>query len=122
MSSEPSKAESNGADSPDWQTCIRACNECAALCERIAAFCLRGGELPELIRCAVSLRTCADVCHLTARLVAQESEFLQEYCALCAEVCHACRGECLKHSAIDCFRLCAEACLKCDQACQHMAV
>ena len=37
MSSDAFATESNGATSSAWQACVRACNECAALCERISA-------------------------------------------------------------------------------------
>jgi len=37
-------------------------------------------------------------------LLAQESEFVEEYCALNAEVCHTYREECLKEQARDQFR------------------
>ena len=65
--------------------------------------------------------TCGDVCLLTARLLAQRSEFALEYCALCAEVCHACHEECLKHASEAQCEVCADALLKCDQACQRFA-
>lgn len=66
-------------------------------------------------------RTCADVCILTARLLAQRSEFASEYCALCAEVGHACREEYGIHASDSHCRECADALLKCEQACQRFA-
>lgn len=65
--------------------------------------------------------TCGDVCLLTARLLAQRSEFAPEYSALCAEVCHACREECLKHASEARCEECAATLLRCDQACQRFA-
>lgn len=101
--------------------CIAACTACAASCERCAAVCLR--ENPSLLATLSALsRTCADVCLFTAKLIAQESTFAKEYCALCAEVCNAVRGECLKHEGIEACRHCAEHALRCDEMCQRLAV
>ena len=112
----------NDAATENQLVCIEACHACAALCERLAAECLRSPESAKLLRCVGLLRNCADACLLTARLAAQESEFIVEYAALCAEVCHACSEECLAHAEVESFRQCATACLRCDQACQRMAV
>src|SRR5260221_1392592 len=122
MSTHPFNGEPNGVSSSESEACIEACNECAALCECLEAFCTRAVENPELSRVVVLLKTCADVCLLTARLIARQSEFLQEYCALCAEVCHTCHVECLKHAKTDGFSRCAEACSIVDRACQQLAV
>lgn len=67
---------------------------------------------PHLLRCLPADR----------RLLAQESEFVQEYCALCAEVCHLLREECLKQPSLSHCQRCGETALSCDQACQKAAV
>lgn len=102
--------------------CLGACAACAAAAENCAVACLREGAPKELARIMSLARTCADVCLLTSRLLAQESEFVQEYCALCAEVCHMLREECLKHQSLSCCQRCAEVALRCDRACQKAAV
>jgi hypothetical protein len=122
MSPHPFNREPDGASSSESEAGIEACNECAALCERVEVFCSLAVKNPELARLAVLLKTCADVCMLTARLIARQSEFLKEYCALCAEVCHTSHEECSKHADTDDFAGCAEACLMADRACQRLAV
>jgi hypothetical protein len=102
--------------------CLSACAACASAAENCAVICLRE-ESPKALARMISLaRTCADVCLLTTRLLAQESEFVQEYCALCAEVCHMLREECLKQPSLSCCQRCADLALSCDRACQKAAV
>jgi hypothetical protein len=102
--------------------CIAACTRCATACEQCAAALLRE-EDPKPVAGIIALaRACADVCLLSARLLAQGSEFVEEYCALNAEVCHTYRKECLKQSAGDECRQYAEIALKCEQACQQIAM
>jgi len=107
---------------PIIKECIAACGSCAAAAERCAVNCLQEEATKELARLISLGRTCADVCLLTGRLLAQESEFVQEYCALCAEVCHTLRDECLKQPALSCGQRCAKSALRCDRACQKAAV
>jgi hypothetical protein len=104
------------------EDCIAACAACAAEAERCAAICLQAEKTRDLARVISLARTCADVCLLTSRLLAQQSEFLQEYCALCAEVCHTLREECLKQPSVGCCARCAAVALRCDRACQKAAV
>ena len=102
--------------------CLAACAACASAAENCAVVCLRDDSPKALARIISLARTCADVCVLTSRLLSQQSEFVQEYCALCAEVCNTLRAECLKHINLTCCGRCAEVALRCDQACQKAAV
>ena len=114
------KAE-NAAHQQMLAECLATCAACASAAENCAVICLREGTSNELARIISLARTCADVCLLTSRLLAQESEFVQEYCALCAEVCHMFRDECLKHPSLSYCQRCAEVALLCDRACQKVA-
>jgi hypothetical protein len=100
------------------EECLAACTACFAACECCAAACLRAEDVKAMAPLIALARACADVCSLTARLLAQRSEFSVEYCGLCAEVCHTCREECLKHTT---EAHCADTLLKCEQACQRFA-
>lgn len=102
--------------------CLAACARCASAAETCATLCLKEHSGQDLARLIALGRTCADVCLLTSRLLSQQSEFVQEYCALCAEVCHILREECLKHIKLTCCRRCAEIAHSCDVACQKAAV
>ncbi len=115
------QADTSARDLIDAE-CLAACAACAAAAENCATHCLRTDAPKEMARIISLARTCADVCQLTSRLLAQESEFVQEYCALCAEVCHMLREECLKQPAVTCCQRCAEIALRCDKACQQAAV
>jgi hypothetical protein len=104
------------------QECIAACMRCATACEQRAAALLRK-DYPNSVTGVIALaRACADTCLLSARLLAQGSEFVEEYCALTAEVCHTYREECLKQPALEACRQSAELALICEQACQQIAV
>jgi hypothetical protein len=103
------------------QECIAACMRCASACEQCAAALLREQNAKSAAAIIGLARACADTCLLSARLLAQESEFVAEYCALNAEVCHTWREECLKQPARDACRDCAEIALTCEQACQQIA-
>ncbi len=105
-----------------YEECLTSCLSCAAAAERCAAHCSRQENAAELVNVICVARTSADVCLLTARLISQGSDFVQEYCALCAEVCHTLREECLKQPGIACCDHCSELALHCDRACQKAAV
>lgn len=88
---------------------------------RCAAALSRNDNTKSIVGIIAIVRACAETSLLTARLIAQGSEFTKEYCALNAEVCHTCRKECLKQPDFDECRRCAEAALACEQACQEIA-
>lgn len=78
-------------------------------------------ETPKSVASIIA-RACPDTCLLSARLLAHESEFGKEYCALTAEVCHTYREECLKQPALEACRQSCDLALTCEQACQQVAV
>ncbi|SMO95175.1 four-helix bundle copper-binding protein [Melghirimyces algeriensis] len=67
------------------------------------------------------LRDCADICSLTAQMLARNSPFSRQMALLCAQVCEACGRECMKfpdpHS-----QHCARVCLHCADACRKYAM
>ena len=103
------------------ESCMSACLECALACEKCITSCLRGDEPARTVGLITTARTCIDVCSLTAKLLAQESEFAVEYAALCAEVCHTLREDCLKQMKSDECQKCCEMTLRCEQTCQQVA-
>jgi hypothetical protein len=103
------------------ELCMDECMNCALALEGLARCCLRYDDQAEMAPLIALARTCSDICFLTARLLAQESEFVSEYAALCAEVCNASRQELLRYPTLNECQRCAEIALKCDQACQQIA-
>jgi hypothetical protein len=99
--------------------CIDACTGCAQTCLDAALnHCLeRGGEhvAPPHFRLMMD---CAEICQLSARLQLGSSEFAEEFCALCAQVCLACADSC---DALEGMDDCAQACRDCARSCETMS-
>ena len=90
------------------QSLLDALNACIAACEHCATACLQEDDVKMMARCISLDRDCADVCALTARLVARG-----------AEVCKACGDECAQHTHMPHCQACAEACRRCEEACRQ---
>ena len=99
---------------------IVACQECATACERCATGSLQGPQASKMAKCIAACRDCSDLCSLAARHMARDSASADKLCALCAEVCLHCAGECEKHDDAHC-KQCADACRKCAAECRKMA-
>lgn len=72
-----------------------------------------------MAECIRTDRDCAQLCWTTSALLARDSEFSGELCAVCAKVCQACADECAKHDHQHCQK-CAEACRQCAEECGNM--
>jgi len=103
-----------------FQDCIDACNACADACDHCAGACLQEDDVKSMARCVALDMDCAQICRLSAALMARGSTFASELCRLCADICRACGDECGKH-AMDHCQQCAEACRRCADACARMA-
>ena len=101
------------------QSLLAALNACIASCEHCATACLGEQSVQMMVRCISLDRDCADICALTARLVARGSEHAQHLLKECAEICKACGDECEKHAShMQHCKECAEACRRCEEACR----
>lgn len=100
------------------QSLLDALNACVATCEKCASACLQEQDVKMMVSCISLDRDCADVCALTARLVARGSIHGMHLLRECAEVCKACTDECAKHTHMQHCQECAEACRHCEQACR----
>jgi hypothetical protein len=106
------------------QTCIDACNGCAATCGHCASACLQEeAHGNSLARCIALDIDCAEVCRIAAAFMSRGSEFCVAICGLCAEVCDACAEECERHDIhdMDHCKECAAACRKCADECRRTA-
>lgn len=99
--------------------CLQACNDCAAACFECASACLNESDPKAMARCISLDMGCADFCRLAASSIARGDEHMKAVCALCADICHACGGECASHEMEHCQR-CAKACALCVEACGRM--
>jgi len=99
------------------QRCIDACIRCVVAVEHCAAAFLAREE-PGFAAAIAASRDCADVCALTARLLARRSGLSDALCRLCVAACEACALECEKHidihtpcrASVDSCRECAAQC------------
>jgi hypothetical protein len=102
------------------QSMLNALNDCVAQCNYCAAACLEEQDVAMLTRCIKLDIDCADVCLLTASLIARGSEHARHLLKECVEICNACANECERHSHMEHCRLCAQICRQCAEACSHM--
>jgi hypothetical protein len=76
----------------------------------------------DLVRCIRLNLHCADLCDTTGRLISrQESpELARAILQACVLACRLCAEECGRHADMEHCRVCAEACLECQQACERV--
>ncbi len=104
-----------------YDMCIKACQVCLLECEHCANVCLHEEDCNDLARCISLDRDCASICALAIEMMARNSPFAKEICALCAKICRACGDECSKHQHMEHCQRCAKACYQCAEACEKMA-
>ena len=102
------------------QACIDACNRCAQSCYECMRACLDMPDVAERRECIALLIECAQMCQMSAAMMAMGGRFHREHCELCAKVRDACAEECGKFPEEHCRR-CAEACRNCAEECRKMA-
>ena len=101
---------------------LDALHACIAACDHCATACLEEENVKDMAACIKSDLDCADICALTARLIARGSAHGKHLLKECIEVCEACAAECEKHADhMDHCRECAEACRRCAEACRAAA-
>lgn len=103
-----------------YASCIKACNECAAACDHCSTACLAEQDVGMMARCITLDMDCAQVCRLTAGVLARNSELARQVCALCAEICKECADECARHMHDHCQE-CAQFCRFCAEECRKIA-
>ena len=123
LDAHPDPAGSNGDAA---RACIDACHECAAACTACADACLHESPVEPLTGCIRFNVDCADVCGVTARLLARaghaDAATLRLQLRACEQACRSCADECETHAAhgMEHCRACAIACGECARACEHM--
>ncbi len=92
---------------------------CAAQCNHCYDACQMETDREELKNCMMHDEDCADICRLTGRLLERNSDNVELFMRLCAEICEKCAVECEKHLRMEHCKKCAEACRKCAEMCRN---
>lgn len=105
-----------------YQSCIDACNYCAAMCNQCADACLEEKEVYNLKDCIRLDLECAAICRSATEIMTLDGKYAETLCQLCADSCGACADECEKHAqmGMEHCRICAEACRRCAEECIQM--
>jgi hypothetical protein len=105
-----------------YQPCIEASSACAVACLRCAkqvGLQYKNEQITEEIEeISELLFACAAICLLNLKSLASESEFLQEACNKCEEMCVACEKKCEKFGDSNYFKITAIACGNCAMECK----
>src|SRR5665647_3711750 len=101
------------------QSVIDALNNCTTACNHCTTSCLDEQDIQKLSKCIKLNIDCAQVCSLTASLLARGSDHGKYLINECVEICNACAEECEKHSHMEHCKNCAEACRQCATECSN---
>lgn len=104
---------------------IYAAAQCTLVCTACADACLTEANPAEFRVCIRLSQDCAEICAVTARMLArpghQDRGTLEETLEACIRACRACAEECQNHAdAMEHCRICAETCRSCIEACRAM--
>jgi hypothetical protein len=96
---------------------------CAQTCTSCADACVAEEMVAQLRQCIRLNLDCADVCGATATLANRRTgsneETIRKMLDACITACRVCGAECQQHARHhEHCRICAEACTRCEAACQ----
>ncbi|HEY9552716.1 four-helix bundle copper-binding protein [Allosphingosinicella sp.] len=98
---------------------VRHAMFCSAICTSCADACV--AEKMDLRQCIRACLDCADICDATYKVATRRTGnnelLLQEMLQLCITACDICAEECARHDNDHC-RLCAEMCRECGTDCR----
>lgn len=101
---------------------VKILAECAEKCNNCASACLEERDMKLLKDCIKLDIDCADICQLTAKLIARDSQHAEHLLKECVEVCIACATECEKHAHMEHCKVCAETCRTCAELCSQVVM
>lgn len=104
---------------------VQAAAECTYACTTSADACLEAEDPAALRSCIRVNLDCAEICSVTAKLIArpgaQDPALLQAQLEACATACRSCADECEQHAGEhEHCRIGAESCRECATACDRM--
>ena len=104
------------------EQCFQDCLACYQECLSCIPHCLsQGGKHAEQKHISLMLE-CAEICNMSASVMALKGQFAHELCQLCAKVCEACEASCRSIDPNDSMmQRCADMCRRCADSCRSMA-
>lgn len=100
--------------------CIQNCLDCFKTCEQTLAECFgKKGKHSESAH-LILLKSCAEICHTSAKFMMMQSKYHTHLCGVCAEVCQDCAASC-EAIGDESMKKCAEVCRKTAQSCSEMS-
>ena len=104
---------------------IDAAAGCAQACDTDTDADLSESHLAEMVVCIRLCLDCADICAATAavlgRPAAWDTRVVTPLLEACVAICASCGDECERHASRHAHcRVCAEACRRCQQACDEL--
>ncbi len=103
------------------QECIDLCVAAQMEAEQCATIALASDDVTDLRHCIQLCRDAASVCALTVQFLGNDSDFAQNVCELCVDLCVACRDECARHD-LEFTQRCAEACHNAADKCERISL
>jgi hypothetical protein len=97
---------------------LKTLNDCESMCEKVYANIRKLPDFNLRARQNTLLRECADMCNLTKKLIAHNSEHAKQAADLCSVICRHCGFECAKFSDND-SQQCSRVCIYCAQQCAN---
>jgi uncharacterized protein DUF326 len=104
---------------------IDALTDCTQACTADVDADLGEQDLAEMVKCIRLCLDCVDVCTATAGVVSRPAEYdanvVRPLLVACVAICKSCGDECERHAPhFQHCRVCAEACRRCERACQEL--
>lgn len=95
---------------------VQTVQDCEATCEHMAMHILSLPDVRSRATQGALLRECADICGLTAKILARNSVVDRQIADFCARIARSCGNECAKFSdamSQQCSRVCLETAGEC---------
>lgn len=114
------KSKGKGHVPTRMDQCIEDCLNCYTVCEQALAQALSGNS-QTFSQALILIKSCAEICHTSAKFMMMNSAFHVDTCEICAKVCIECADTC-ESLGDEGLRECIEACRVCAQSCEEMSM
>lgn len=111
----------NQIQDSDMTKCIHHCLNTYRTCLETLHYCFSNHSVHATAPLISTLQLCADASNLSAKAMIADSEFHQQSCELCFEVCQKCAEELELFAGDSTLLKAAEICRQCARSCRGMA-